>query len=202
MNSPAPPRTIVVGGGRVGEPESGLEIVAVRIPDASIRFVDILVAAEDRELRGGERHAGRRVGGELRLGLRLNRIGCGEVEAADVAVLRLGHPHLEVVAHAQVERELLADAPVVMDEDTVAHDAVVLLGTKLDERAIQRNAEHEGCDALAVLADRGARRPRIRAIERIRAAAPALIDLRLAQLAPVVAEPPGVIAARPRRRWA
>ena len=53
--------------------------------------------------------------GELRLGLRLNRIR-REVEAAHIAVLRLGHPHLEVVAHTQIERELFADAPVVMDE--------------------------------------------------------------------------------------
>ena len=55
-------------------------------------------------------------------------------------------------------------------------------------------------DALAVLIDRRARRARIRAVERVGAAAPAFIDLRLAQLAPVVAEPPRVIAARPRHR--
>ena len=30
-----------------------------------------------------------------------------------------------------------------MDEEAVAHDAVVLLGTNFDERAIQRNAEQE-----------------------------------------------------------
>ena len=63
--------------------------------------------------------------------------------------------------------------------------------------AFERQAQHERGDALPVLTDGRARRARVGAVERVRPAAPTLVDLGLAQLTPVVADLEGVVAARP-----
>ena len=116
----------------------------------------------------------------------LNGIRRRQIEAANVAVLRFGHPRLEVVSQTEVEREVRCHAPVVVDEEPVADDRVVLARSDLDSSA-GGNAEQEGGDALTVLAGGGAGGARVGAVEIVGAAPEALVVFVLAQLPPVVA---------------
>ena len=90
------------------------------------------------ELRRGERHAGRRGGRVARL-RRPPGSGFAVVKSKPRA-LRFSAsvmPSLEVVADAEVQRQLVGHAPVVVDEHAVADDTVVgLRRAQLDERVL------------------------------------------------------------------
>ena len=63
-----------------------------------------------------------------------------EIEPADVAVLHLGESELEVVAKAEVQREAIGHAPIVVHERAVAVDARVVVAARFDESRRSRES--------------------------------------------------------------
>ena len=163
----------------VGRAQARLHVVGVRVPHAVVLIGQILIAADQAraEVGRGERHASRRHARVGRLRRRLDRARRREIEAAHVAVLRFRHAQFEVVADAEVQRQLVGHAPVVVDEHAVRVHRIVGQRARFDERRGDRQAQHEGRDALAVLAGRRRARARVRAVERVGAALPAFVRL-------------------------
>ena len=129
-----------------GQSQPWLEVVFIGIPKRTLS-----IAGKDQaafNIKVGDRNFGNRAGRIRRFGCRFDRTGGAEIEIVDVAIVALIRRAFVFVAQAQVERQLLCDTPIIVEEHALIERLIGARGIAFN-RAAGGLSEQEGRQLLA-----------------------------------------------------